>query len=61
MDFAAVDALVEKGISDTLFPGAAYAVWHEGKWSKRYYGHYTYCPDDPKIDERVRWDVASLR
>lgn len=60
MDLVAVDALVEKGIADTLFPGAAYAVLHEGKWSKRYHGRHTYCPDDPKVDEGVRWDVASL-
>ena len=60
MDLTAVEALVEKGISDALFPGAAYAVWHEGNWTKRYHGRYTYCPDDPKVDERVRWDVASL-
>ncbi|RYG26987.1 class A beta-lactamase-related serine hydrolase [bacterium] len=60
MDLVAVDALVEKGISDALFPGAAYAVWHEGKWSKRYHGRTTYCPDDRAIDERVLWDVASL-
>jgi CubicO group peptidase (beta-lactamase class C family) len=60
MDLAAIDALVEKGISDTLFPGAAYAVWHEGKWAKRYHGRFSYCPDDRKVDESVRWDVASL-
>lgn len=60
MDLSAVDAIVEKGIADATFPGAAYAVWHEGRWEKRYHGRFTYCPDDPKVDAASRWDLASL-
>ena len=60
MNLTAVESLVEKGIVDGLFPGAAYAVWHDGKWTKRYHGRFTYCPDDPKVDDRSRWDLASL-
>lgn len=60
MDLTAVDALVEKGITDATFPGAAYAIWHNGEWTKRYHGRFTYCPDDKKVDEQARWDLASL-
>lgn len=60
MDLSVVDAIIEKGIADATFPGAAYAVWHDGRWEKRYHGRFTYCPDDPKVDEGSRWDLASL-
>ena len=60
MNLAAVDALVEAGIADATFPGAAYAVWWEGRWSLRYRGRFTYCPDDPAVDASSRWDLASL-
>ena len=60
MDLTAVEALVEKGIADALFPGAAYAVYNAGKWESRYHGGFTYCPEDPKVDAASRWDLASL-
>ena len=60
MDLGAVEELVEGGIKDGLFPGAAYAVWHGGAWKRRYHGRFTYCPDDPKVGAESRWDLASL-
>ena len=55
-----MDALVEKGIADALFPGAAYAIWSEGRWTARYFGRFTYCPESRKVDAGALWDVASL-
>lgn len=60
MDLTAVEALAEKGIADAIYPGVAYGIWHEGKWTKRYHGRFTYCPDDRAVDDRTLWDVASL-
>lgn len=60
MDLTAVEALVEKGIADALFPGAAYAVWSGGEWTTRYHGRFTYCPESRKVDANARWDIASL-
>ena len=60
MDLTEVEALIEKGIVDATFPGAAYAIFHDGKWESRYHGRFTYCPDDPKVDSASRWDLASL-
>lgn len=60
MDLRTVDAVVEKGIADALFPGCAYGVWQEGKWTTRYQGRFTYCPDDPAVYHDALWDLASL-
>ena len=60
MDLTRVEALLEKGIVEALFPGAAYAVFHDGRWEARYHGGFTYCPDDPRVDALSRWDLASL-
>ena len=60
MDLSAVDTLVEKGIADAHFPGAAYAVWADGHWHTAYRGRFTYCPEDRAVDAAARWDLASL-
>ena len=60
MTLNTVDALIEKGIADAHFPGAAYAVWHDGRWATAYRGRFTYCPEDREVDAAARWDLASL-
>lgn len=61
MDFKAVDTLVEQGIKDGIFPGAAYAVGHKGKViHQNAKGRHTYCPDSQETTIDGLWDLASV-
>lgn len=60
MNLEAVDAVIKAAIEDGAFPGAAYAVLHDGHSETRFTGRQTYCPESPAIDATTLWDLASL-
>lgn len=61
MNFKAVDAFVKEAIKEGVFPGASYAVGHQGKVvHRRAEGRHTYCPESLPTTEETVWDLASV-
>jgi CubicO group peptidase (beta-lactamase class C family) len=58
---AALDSIVQQGLSDQRYPGAVLIVGHKGKrvW-QRAYGRHTYAPDSPPVTLDTIYDLASL-
>jgi len=59
-DPSPIDRVVEEGIRQGVFPGAAYAIAHRGRVTTRAMGRYTYCPDSPEVRTDTIWDLASV-
>jgi CubicO group peptidase (beta-lactamase class C family) len=55
-----VQAVVEQGINEGVFPGAAYAVHCDGKTKFGFAGNHTYCPESIKISADTIFDLASV-
>lgn len=55
-----IQALVEQGVADRVFPGAAYAVGTRDQILMGFAGSQTYDPESPRIDRDTLWDLASL-
>ncbi|MBS1700250.1 MAG: beta-lactamase family protein [Armatimonadetes bacterium] len=55
-----LDDLLRTAIHEGVFPGAAYAVWREGRMIQGAVGHQTYDPDSPKTTTDCIWDMASV-
>lgn len=61
MNFQKLDAVVEEGIRDGAFPGAAYAVGYKGKVvHQAARGRHTYCPESLPTTAETIWDLASV-
>ncbi|HZZ44329.1 MAG TPA: serine hydrolase [Tepidisphaeraceae bacterium] len=58
-DFKPVDDVVNQGITEGAYPGAAYAVGHAGEIHINALGRYMYCPDSPETKTNTIWDMAS--
>jgi len=55
-----VRALLARGVTEGVFPGAVLAVWHEGRTSLEAVGWRTYLPRPIRNDPSVLYDLASL-
>lgn len=55
-----LDRLVEQGISEQIFPGAAYAIVAPGLSVIRPLGSFTYDPASQRVDRESLFDLASL-
>jgi len=59
--FAEADAVVARGVSDRLYPGAVLAVGGAaGAWHVRSFGAVSYDPGAPAVDTSTIYDLASL-
>lgn len=59
--FEQIDELVQKGIKDSLFPGAAISIIKDGKlFYEKAYGRYTYDPTSFSVKTNSMFDLASL-
>lgn len=58
-DFKPVNDVIESGIAEGAFPGAAYAIGHAGQVHVNALGRYMYCPDSPEVKTDTLWDMAS--
>lgn len=52
--------LLEQGISDGAFPGAAYAIGTPDRVEYGFAGRLTYSPEAPVVTEETLWDLASV-
>jgi serine-type D-Ala-D-Ala carboxypeptidase len=60
-DFRPLEAVVEKAVSDTVFPGASLAVFYKGKVVfHKAFGRMTYDPKSSPADTTTMYDLASL-
>ena len=60
-DFSKVDFEINKAISDSIFPGAAILIGDQDKiLYKNSYGHFTYDPTSPKVENNTIFDLASV-
>ncbi len=60
-DLQRVDAIVTAAIADSAFPGAQVAVIKDGLLVyDRSFGHLTYDPASPPVDEGTMYDLASV-
>lgn len=59
--FAGVDAIMERGIEQGLYPGGALVIGQPGRilWA-RAYGRQTYAPDSPAVTLDTLYDLASV-
>ena len=55
-----IKALLARGVTEGVFPGAVLAVWHEGKSVIEAVGWRTYFPRPIRNDVHVLYDLASL-
>ncbi len=54
-------AVLERGIADSVFPGAQVAVVHRGRLiASRGFGRQTYDPDSPRVTPNTVYDLASI-
>jgi CubicO group peptidase (beta-lactamase class C family) len=61
MNESEIDALIQQGIHDGVFPGACYAFGKiGGKAFSGAVGRYTYCPESPPVALDTLWDMASV-
>ena len=60
-DFSALDALMQSGIEQRVFPGAVALISYRGEIVyERAVGNYTYDPQSPKIECDTLFDLASV-
>ncbi len=60
-DFRLVEAVMEKAVSDTVFPGASLAVLYKGKVVfHKAFGRMTYDSNSSPADTTTMYDLASL-
>jgi CubicO group peptidase (beta-lactamase class C family) len=60
-DFTKVDELIDKAITEKVFPGAVILIWKDGKViHEKSYGRHTYEDNAPKVSKRTIFDLASL-
>jgi len=55
-----IRALLARGVTEGVFPGAVLAVWHEGKSLIEAFGWRTYLPRPIRTGVDVLYDLASL-
>ena len=60
-DFSTLDTVVNKAVSDSVFPGASLAVLYKGKVVfHKAFGKLTYAPMSSPADTTTMYDLASL-
>ncbi len=60
-DFRPLEALVNKAISDSVFPGASLAILYKGEVVfHKGFGHFTYAATSPPVETTTIYDLASL-
>jgi CubicO group peptidase (beta-lactamase class C family) len=60
-DFRPLEAVMDKAVSDTVFPGASLAVLYKGKVVfHKAFGRMTYDPKSSPADTTTMYDLASL-
>ena len=60
-DFSTLDSVVNKAVSDSVFPGASLAVLYKGKVVfHKAFGRLTYTPTSSPADTTTIYDLASL-
>ena len=60
-DFRPLDAVMEKAVSDTVFPGASLAVLYKGEVVfHKAFGRMTYSPQSRPAETTTLYDLASL-
>ena len=60
-DFRPLEAVMEKAVSDTVFPGGSLAVLYKGKVVfHKAFGRMTYDPNSSPADTTTMYDLASL-
>jgi serine-type D-Ala-D-Ala carboxypeptidase len=60
-DFRPLEAVMEKAVSDTVFPGASLAVLYKGNVVfHKAFGRMTYSPKSTPVDTTTIYDLASL-
>lgn len=60
IDLQAADKVVAEAIADGAFPGACYAVGHEGSVSTKAFGRFMYCEESNPVQTDTVWDLASV-
>lgn len=60
IDLQAADKVVESAIADSAFPGACYAVGHEGFVSVKAFGRFMDCAESQSVRTDTVWDLASV-
>ena len=60
-DFRPLEAVMDKAVSDTVFPGASLAILYKGKVVfHKAFGRMTYDPKSSPADTTTMYDLASL-
>lgn len=60
-NFSLVDEAINSAIQDSIFPGATILIGNENEiLYKNAYGHFTYEPSSPKIENNTLFDLASV-
>lgn len=60
-DFQEIDALLNRGRKQKIFPGAVALIWYQGKVVyHKAFGRYTYQRNSPRVTLKTQFDVASL-
>jgi CubicO group peptidase (beta-lactamase class C family) len=60
-DFKPLEAVVQKAVSDTVFPGASLAIFYKGKVVfHKAFGRMTYDPQSSPAETTTMYDLASL-